>query len=123
MSRLHGLLRVARARARNAQPDTAPAQLAEQRECNDDHPVAHSLAQLDLQQPRNEPERDGHDGNGRQQSLREAFDIVMNAFMCTPDEADEAWALALANPSMAERAFHGDAAMIRAGWRPVRGRR
>lgn len=50
--------------------------------------------------------------------LRESFDLVTTAFKCSPSEIHGAWALAIRNPVTAMSAFHADAALIRAGWRP-----
>ena len=52
-------------------------------------------------------------------ALRESFCVVTAAFMCSAAELEEAWAVALRDLPAAESSFHADAAMIRAGWRPL----
>lgn len=51
--------------------------------------------------------------------LRASFDVVMAAFRTPAEEIDLAWSLALATLDAAEAVFHSNAAMIRAGWRPL----
>ncbi len=52
--------------------------------------------------------------------LRESFDVVTGAFRCPPGEVELAWSVALQDIEAAESAFHADAALIRAGWNPLR---
>ncbi len=56
---------------------------------------------------------------GRLDALRPAFDLVVAAFQAPADEIALAWSIALRDLDAAEATFHADAAMIRAGWRPL----
>lgn len=51
--------------------------------------------------------------------FKRAFDLVMEAFMVSAEEREIVKATARACMVAAEDAFYADAAMLRAGWKPL----